>query len=73
MTPANFPDMGQALAAADKLVAHQRNLIPGIEEQHPDIIIGDPVLDQFWFAKHQGMKGNCGWIEMMGRWEGVYI
>ena len=69
LKPSDFPDMEQALAAADKLIAFQRTMIVGVEEQHPDIIVGDPMLDQLWYAKHQGIRGIVGWIEVLGEWE----
>ena len=57
-----FPGNGEAqlkaaFAAADKLISHQRQEIQGIPEAHPDRIIGDPMLDQFWFRKHSGIMG----------------
>ncbi len=54
----HFPDIEKALAAADKLVEFQRRRLAGVEEDHPDIIVGDPMLDQFWYAKHHGTQGE---------------
>ena len=51
----HFPDIEQALDAADKLVEFQRSQLKGIPEKHPDIVVGHPLLDQFWYAKHQGI------------------
>lgn len=51
----HFPDIEKALEAADKFIAHQRSTTTGVEARHPDIIIGDPMLDQFWYGKHQGI------------------
>jgi hypothetical protein len=56
----DFETKEEAFAAADKLVEFQRSMISGVEEQHPDIIVGDPRLDQFWYAKHQGIRGMVG-------------
>ena len=53
----HFPTVEEALAAADKLIAHQRMEIQGVTQAHPDRIIGDPLLDQFWFCKHSGIMG----------------
>ena len=58
----HFPGNGEAqlkaaLAAADKLISHQREEIHGVTDSHPDRIIGDPLLDQFWFSKHTGIMG----------------
>ena len=55
----NFPNTEKALEAADKFIAHQRSATSGIEARHPDIIIGDAMLDQFWYGKHQGIHGVC--------------
>ena len=62
-----FPGNGEAqlkaaLAAADKLISHQRQEIQGIPEDHPDRIIGDPMLDQFWFSKHSGIIWDWWWV-----------
>ena len=76
LTPAHFPDMDKALAAADKLISFHRRMIVGVAELHPGIIVGDPMLDQFWYAKHQGMKGIvlCVCVCVGGRGDGdVYI
>jgi hypothetical protein len=51
----HFPDIEKALEAADKFIAHQRSTTTGVAASHPDIIIGDPMLDQFWYGKHQGI------------------
>ena len=51
----HFPDIEKALEAADKFIAHQRSTTTGVAKSHPDIIIGDPMLDQFWYGKHQGI------------------
>ena len=48
----------EGMAAADKLIKHQREFqISGVEDRHPDIIVGNPMLDQFRHCKHQGMRG----------------
>ena len=60
MKPEHFPDMPAALAAADTLMAHQRSMIADVVAQHPDIVVGDPMLDQFWYAKHLGIQGKGG-------------
>ncbi len=57
LTIKHFPDVAAALQAADKMLQHQRSFILNVEEDHPDIIIGDPMLDQFWYCQHQGTQG----------------
>ncbi len=56
----DFSSKEDAFAAADKIIQSWRNMIYGVVEQHPDIIIGDPMLDQFWYAKHKGTRGTVG-------------
>ena len=55
LKPADFDNMTEALEAADKLVSVQRETISGVPQQHPDIIIGNAKLDQFWYANHKGI------------------
>ena len=71
----HFPNLEAALASADKLIAHQREEIDDITVRHPDIILGDPMLDQFWYAKHAGIMGMMvggvvggrdGWVKGRG-------
>ena len=51
----HFGSAEEALANADKLIAHQRAVIQGVTKEHPDMIYpGSPLLDQFWYAKHNG-------------------
>ena len=45
----------ELIAAADKLIAHQRDMLTNIEAEHPNIIVGDPMLDQFWFVQNLGI------------------
>lgn len=55
LKPEHFKDMETALAAADELIEKQRSqFTEEVNELHPDIIIGNPLLDQFWYAKHNG-------------------
>ena len=54
----HFASLDEALDKADKLIAHQREMLQGVAERHPDIIIGDKMLDQFWYCKHDGILGE---------------
>ena len=51
----HYSTVEEFIAAADKLVAHQRNLLTNIEAEHPDMILGDPMLDQFWWVQDLGI------------------
>ena len=61
LKPEHFSSMQEALSKADELVAHQRKMIQGVPEQHPDIVVDGKLLDQFWYCKHQGAQGG-EWI-----------
>jgi len=50
----HFESVEKALDAADKMIAHQRTFL---EVKLPDMILGDRLLDQFWYCKHQGTLG----------------
>ena len=53
--PKDFNTGEEANIAADLLVKDFHDKYPAKKALHPDIIFeGQPLLDQFWFAKHDG-------------------
>ena len=53
----HFGTLSDAMAAADQLIARQREIMPDIEALHPDIMFEVPQLCQFWYAVHHGTEG----------------
>ena len=51
----HYSTVDELIAAADMLINHQRGILPNIEAEHPNIIVGDPMLDQFWFVQCLGI------------------
>ena len=53
----HYSTRAELIAAADMLIKHQRDLLIHIEAEHPNIIVGDPMLDQFWYVQNLGIVG----------------
>ena len=55
LAPKDFNTGEEANIAADLLVKDFHHKYPAKKALHPDIIFaGQPMLDQFWFAEHNG-------------------
>ena len=55
----HFDTMKKFLEAADIMVSSLKAAFPGLEEQHPDIIVpGQPLLDQFWYFNDRGTMAS---------------
>ena len=55
LAPNDFNTVEEANIAADLLVKDFHHKYPAKKALHPDIIFaGQPMLDQFWFAEHNG-------------------
>ena len=51
-----FSSIDEACKNADKLVAEEKEMMPGLFEKFPDKIVdGFPLLDQFYYVQYQGM------------------
>ena len=55
MKRADYSSVDELIAAADKLIKYQRDMLPNLEAEHPNIIFDDPMLDQFWFVQNLGI------------------
>ena len=59
LTKDHFPSLEEAIKAADIMVQGLKANFPDLEAEHPDILVpGQPMLDQFWYFKHEGTPGN---------------
>ena len=55
----HFQETKDAIDAADRLVELQKIAMPQLFEENPDQIVeGWPMLDQFYYCKHEGL-GAC--------------
>ena len=59
LTIKDFSSMEDAMKGADQLIAFQRQNQIAVEvwQQHPDEIVGDILLDRFWYCKDAGIRG----------------
>jgi hypothetical protein len=59
LKPDHFASMEEACNAADVMVSGLKANWPLMAEEHPDILIpGVPMLDQFWYFKHEGTMAS---------------
>ena len=55
MKRADYSSVDEIIAAADKLIKYQRDMLPNVAAESPDVIVGDPMLDQFWYVQNLGI------------------
>ena len=54
----DFKTQEAAMAAAVSIIKHQRtHHITDADKKHEDEIIGNVLLDRFWYCKHKGIRG----------------
>lgn len=55
MTIDMFPTLDSAMAVADELIMKNRDLFPGVTDQHPDIISEVlPIANRYWYVHSEG-------------------
>jgi hypothetical protein len=61
LKPEHFGTIEEACKAADVMVSGLKANWPLMAQEHPDILIpGVPMLDQFWYFKHEGTMVPLG-------------